>query len=59
MAGRRLYIVDLDTDREVKSINVDGWPGTKIAALERQLWAQCGEDLVVRDSALDHDDNQS
>ena len=58
MTRRRLYVVDLDTEREIKSVDVEGWAGTKITALERQLWAQCGEDLVVRDSQLDRDDHR-
>ena len=57
MPRRRLYVLDLDTGREIKSVDVQGWPVTKITALERQLWAQCGDDLVVRDSALDHSDS--
>ncbi len=57
MPRRRLYVLDLDTGREIKSVDVEGWPVTQITALERQLWAQCGEDLVVRDSAFDRTDS--
>lgn len=59
MPRRRLYVLDLDTGREVKSIDVEGMPETKIIAFERQLWAQCGDELVVRDSSLDREDRRS
>lgn len=55
MPRRRLYVIDLDTGREIRSIDVEGLPETRVIALERQLWAQCGDDLVVRDSSLDDD----
>ncbi len=55
MPRRRLYVVDLDTGREIRSVDVEGWPAAKITALGRQLWAQCGENLVLRDSALDRE----
>jgi hypothetical protein len=58
MPRRRLYVIDLDTGREIKSIDVEGMPETKIIAFERQLWAQCGDDLVVRDSSLDAEDRR-
>lgn len=59
MPRRRLYVLDLDTGQEIKSIDVDGLPETKVIAFERQLWAQCGDDLVVRDSSLDQEDRRA
>lgn len=55
MLRRRLYVIDLDTGREIKSIDVSGWSEIKITVQERELWAQCGDDLVVRDSRFDQD----
>ena len=55
MSRRRLYVIDLDTGKEIKSVDVDGLPETKVIEIERQLWALCGDDLVVRDSRLDDD----
>lgn len=58
MPRRRLYVLDLDTGREIKSVDVEGMPETKITALERELWAHCGDEMVVRDSSLDPDDRR-
>ena len=55
MPRRRLYVIDLDSGLEIKSVDVEGLTETKITELERQLWTQCGEELVVRDSRLDRD----
>lgn len=53
--SRRIYVIDLDTGREIKSVDVTGWPLSKITALERQLQSQCGDNMAVRDSELDRD----
>lgn len=58
MPRRRLYVVDLDTGKEIESIDVEGKTETEITALERQLLSLCADDLVVRDSRFDREDRQ-
>lgn len=53
MAQREIYVLDEGTGKVLDRFPVDGWPETKILALERRILSQVGEDVVVRDSRLD------
>jgi hypothetical protein len=50
---RELYLVDERTQRVTKRWPVEGLSEVAITKLEREILAQMGEDVVLRDSKFD------
>jgi len=55
VAKRYLYLLDEETGKEVQRWPVDGLNVPQVYALERQILANCGEGVVLRDSLFDED----
>lgn len=53
MRKRELYLLNQSTSTVLERIDVTGWSVNRILELERKLYKQASDDVVVKDSWFD------
>jgi hypothetical protein len=55
MGKREIYLLDESTGQVLERFNVTGWSVNRILELERKLYRQASDDVVVKDSMFDRE----
>ncbi|WP_333840532.1 hypothetical protein [Novosphingobium sp.] len=53
MKRRNLYLLDEQTGRVIRHWPIDGMDALQVTELERKILIDCGEGVLLRDSAFD------